>query len=79
MRREYADMCCARECGGDVWSPFSFICGLWWGNEVDKCCGRVYVGRDGGVDDLWIVGGEVKVDAEVVGVVIVSVRCDSRC
>ena len=46
---------------------------------MDKCCDRVYVGGDGGVDDLWVVDGEVKVDGEVVGVVIVSVRCDIRC
>ena len=40
---------------------------------MNECCGRVYVGGDGGVDDVWVVGGTVKVNCEVIGIVIVSV------
>ena len=56
-RQECDDPCGDRECVGGVRSPFSFTCDSRWWYEVDECCGSFYIGRDGGVEDVWVVGG----------------------
>ena len=46
---------------------------------MDECYSRVFIGEDGRIDDVWVIGGHVDIDGEVIGVVIVCVRCDCMC
>ena len=51
--------------------------GSWGGREVDECCGRIVVGGDVLIDDVWVVGCNANVDDEVFGLMLARVRCDS--
>ena len=50
--------------------------GSWGGREVDECCGRVGIGGDVLIDDVWVVGGDVDVDDNIFWFMLVRVRCD---
>ena len=44
---------------------------------MDKCCGRVGIGGDALIYDVWVGGGDVKVDDNIFCFMLVRVRCDS--
>ena len=44
---------------------------------MNKCCGRVGIGGDVRIDDVWVVGGDVNVDDNIFWFMLVKVRCDS--
>ena len=43
---------------------------------MDECCGRVGIGGDVLIDDVWVVGGDVDVDDNIFWFMLVRVRCD---